>query len=118
MLSFEAICWLLRIEVGGMKVPVGCKGCGELTRRECGYCDDCEYMTAERAVNRLHVSVATIYRMAQDGRLHPHRMGNGKIMAARAEVDALLEGRRYRPEHQESRPAWGDPCYPLARRPA
>jgi excisionase family DNA binding protein len=70
-------------------------------------------MTTERAAKRLQVGLATIYRMLLDGRLHGRRLGAGATRIPRAEVDALLEGRQYRPEGE--RPAWGDPGYPLAR---
>jgi excisionase family DNA binding protein len=56
----------------------------------------------------------TYYRLVKAGKLHPRRVGVGKVLIPRAEVDALLEGRQYRSE-PEGRAGWGDPGYPLAR---
>lgn len=98
-----------------MKVPIGCSGCGELTRRLGGYCDSCECMTVRQVAERLHITPLTVWRMTQDGRLWPMKGSGGKLLIARAQVDALLEGRRYTPPDQEPRTTWDPPSYPLAR---
>lgn len=67
-----------------------CKGCGELTRREAGYCDRCEYMTQAEAAARLHVSKPTYYRMVRAGKIRPRRVSTGKILVWRPEVELLL----------------------------
>ena len=39
----------------------------------------------------LRVSSRTIYNMIRDGRLHPVRVGRGKYLFPRSEVDRLLK---------------------------
>lgn len=102
-----------------MRQPTACRGCGEFTRRDCGYCDTCEYVTQPEAVRRLRVGRTTYYRLVNAGHLHPRHIGGGKVLVARAEVDALLIGRAYHEEAvvevQDRRQLWGIPSYPLAK---
>ena len=94
--------------------PRECRACGELTRRSCGYCEGCEYMTLHGVAKRLQIAYFTAWKMSRDGRLRAFAASGGKVLIARAEVDAMLEGRKWNP--QESKPTWEAPSYPLARR--
>jgi len=51
---------------------------------------DSPYYTLAEVARRLRVSARTVHNMIRDGRLHPMRIGRGKWLFPRDEVDSLL----------------------------
>lgn len=70
-----------------------CPECGTSHTRENMYCDGCEFLTQPEAAARMRISKPTYYRMVRAGVIHPRRVGVGKIVVERAEVERILRGR-------------------------
>lgn len=71
-----------------------CLECGTPLARTSAYCPACEWMTQPEAAQKLRVSRPTYYRLVRAGQLHPRRVGKGKVLVERAEVERILRGRK------------------------